>query len=371
MNQGSVPELPDARVFISYAHADQNGRYTGDLRGFAQDIVDTMANVHDRAVQTFIDVEQGTWGEDLWRRLEREESLADFMIPFITPAYLRSDGCRREYLHFMAQRDAAAERSTLLPLIWLEPRGLFEPGSADPIKQDLFQHRGVPVGAAHDADPDSAEYRRVLREVTDRLADVLDAAATNHGQADGADGEHGAHVDDQPALDEMLAEIQQSTPQLVADFEAFVGDFEEFGNAMQTAMMTPEAAAGTPVQAQAYLTRVGKKLEGESAALLGSANAASTSWREYTALVHRAIGATAELDATMLPDGLVEPLRELSEQIPASDIADMQNIAMQMGGMSRSLRPASEALLVAVRTFRDLAEGADLVEVAWNRVKEG
>ena len=372
MNQGTVPELPEARVFISYAHADQNGRYTGDLRGFAQDIVDTMANVHDRAVQTFIDVEQGTWGEDLWRRLEGEESLADFMIPFITPAYLRSDGCRREYLHFMAQRDAAAERSTLLPLIWLEPRGLFEPGSADPIKQDLFDHRGVRVGDAHNADPDSAAYRRVLKEVTDRLADVLDATAKSvHGETDGAGEETGGIVEDQPALDDLLAAIERSTPELVADFEAFVGDFEEFGRAMRTAMVKPAAAAVTPVQAQAYFTRVANELGGRSGALLGSANAASTSWREYTALLHRAIGVSAELDAGLLPEELVEPLRELAEEIPASDIADLQSIALQMGRMSRSLRPASEALLVAVRTFRDLAEGADLVEVAWSRVKEG
>ena len=113
------------------------------------------------------------------------------------------------------------------------------------------------------------------------------------------------------------------------------------------------------------------ELGGRSGALLGSANAASTSWREYTALLHRAIGVSAELDAGLLPEELVEPLRELAEEIPASDIADLQSIALQMGRMSRSLRPASEALLVAVRTFRDLAEGADLVEVAWSRVKEG
>ncbi|MFE7605262.1 DUF4143 domain-containing protein [Brachybacterium paraconglomeratum] len=366
MNEGSVPELPDARVFISYAHADQNGRYTGDLRGFAQDVVDTMANVHDRVVRTFIDVEQGTWGEDLWGRLEREESIADFMIPFITPAYLRSDGCRREYLGFMARREAAAARSTLLPLIWLEPRGLYEPGSTDPIRQDLIAHRGVPVGVAHDADPDSAEYRRVLREITDRLADVLDATATTaQGGAEGAGEAAGALVDDRPALDELLAEIELSTPQLVADFESFVADFEEFGRAMQAAMVKPAAAGGTPVQAQAYFARVGKELGGGSEALLGSANAASNSWREYTALLHRAIGASAELDAGLLPDGVVEPLRELAEEIPASDIADMQSIAVQMGKMSRSLRPASEALLVSVRTFRDLAEGAELVETAW------
>lgn len=372
LNESAVPELPDARVFISYAHADQNGRYTGDLRGFAQDIVDTMANLHDYTVETFIDVEQGTWGEDLWGRLEREESLADFMIPFITPAYLRSEGCRREYLRFMAQRDAAAARSTLLPLIWLEPRGLYEPGSTDPLRQDLLEHRGISVGVAHDADPNSAEYRRVLREVTGRLADVLDDSSSTSDRAEREDAGTGNDdlTGDEPAVDELLAEIEQSTPQLEAAFEEFLGDFEDFGRTMQEASVQPQATTGTPHEAQEHFARVGSSLRGMSESLLGSAREASNSWRKYSSLVHRAIGVTAELDVDLLPEGMIDPLRELSAAIPASDLSDMQRIATQMGRASRSLRPASHALLVAVRTFHDLAEGAELVEQAWNRVQE-
>lgn len=377
-SSSSVPELPDARIFISYAHADQNGRYTGDLRGFAQDIVDTMANLHDRTVETFIDVEQGTWGERLWKRLESEQSLADLMIPFITPAYMRSEGCRREYLRFMAQRDADSVRSTLLPLIWLPPRGLHEPGSSDPIMQDLHEHRGVLVGAAHDADPDSAEYRRVLRDVTDRLAAVLDSSASAVPEdagtgRDGADpsGDGVDPIEDEPALDELLTEIEASTPGLMTAFEAFLEDFEDFGRALQEAMVASEATTAPRRQAQEYFTQVGNELHDRSDSLRGSAADASTSWREYTALLHRAVGITAGVDSGMLPEGLMDPLRELVAAIPASGIAEIQRTATQMGKASRALRPASQALLVAVRTFRDLTEGAELVEQAWALATRG
>lgn len=78
--------------------------------------------------------------------------------------------------------------------------------------------------------------------------------------------------------------------------------------------------------------------------------------------MHRTIGVTAELEAGLPSEGLVEPLCELAVQIPASDNADMQNTAVQMGRISPSLRPAFEVLLFAVKIFRDLA-GA----LAWCR----
>lgn len=159
----------EAQRFMSYTHADQAATYGGDLRVLARDVVDALEGIHGRRAQLLIDVEDGRRGEDLWVRLEEELESSTFFMPFMTPRYLTSDGCRREFTRFLDTAERLGAAHLVLPLLWIALPAMSSSASGDVIVDRLQRTRYIDATAARSANRGSAEYRQLVEQIADQL----------------------------------------------------------------------------------------------------------------------------------------------------------------------------------------------------------
>lgn len=357
------PLLPDARLFMSYSHADQNGAHTGDLRRFARALTEALRGRHDLDIEIFIDEENGTWGEDLWKRIETQQGSADFLLPFVSPNYLRSDACRREYRRIQALRDKNPDSTQILALRWI-PWGARSGAEAPDILRDLDAHRYEDVSAAADADPDSSEYRRTLNRTAAKLAEAIEEMSQAQPSTQTSGGGTPQEQSDDRGVDDLLADVQARQPAVQAALEQFSASFESFGSAFGQVTTMPGRSANGASAAQLF-QKAANELDPQAERLIADAKAAEDAWGEFAALTHRAVGQTAAIDPSLLPDELLSSIRQVPASIPVDGITQMRTIAQQMGMMSRALRPSSQALLASVSAFERILDGFRLIEDAW------
>ncbi|NKG21788.1 DUF4143 domain-containing protein [Paeniglutamicibacter terrestris] len=347
-----LPALEEAQIFISYTHQDQDSSTGGDIRQFAADVVDALDGLHGRTVKLFLDVKDVGWGEDLWSRLDQELQASTFLMPFISPRYLKSDGCRREFTSFSEAAQRNASEQLLLPLIWITPPALRSETLTDPVVERLKSTLYLDVTAARRADRGSADYGNLVELVADRLEQVItDREALTNSPADSVstklpDGEP------EPGFDEYLANAEALLPQTEEALETFVQDFTDLGEALK------ESFAGlqtkNPTQLRASMVRVGSALKQPNEKLTISAHEATRVWDQLLTNLNRGFSLYSEMDASEMPPDFVETLQSWADQLEAIDSAEVEGIAQQMPKMSSKLAPTSKALLSAVGTLRSM-----------------
>lgn len=349
----TVTSLEEAKIFVSYTHQDQDSSTGGDIRQFAADVVDALEGIHGRTVRLFLDVQDGRWGEDLWSRLDEELQTSTFLLPFITPRYLKSDGCRREFTLFSEATQRGGAEQLLLPLVWIAPPALRAEASSDPVVQRLRSTRYLNVAAARRADRGSAEYGNLVEEVAEQLERVISAreetsstpaAPTSGGDIQAEEPEQG--------YDEYFAQAEELMPRAESDLHAFIEDFTALGRAFENAAVGFQAQ--TSSQLRASVARMSTRLEQPNAQLTASAGTAAVTWDRLMTTLNRGVGLLAELDGSGVPDDLMESMHEMAEELADLDTAELEGIAHQMPKMSSKLVPTSKALLSAVRTIRSM-----------------
>lgn len=357
-NERTAPEagLKDARIFMSYTHADQGSITGGDLRQFTLDVVDAIEGLYGREVETFIDVKDGTWGENLWDRLEQELATSTFLLPFITPRYLKSEACREEFMRFSETAQRAGVGKLLLPLIWMKPAQLDRENSDDPLVQTLKRTRYRDVSVARRADRESAEYRNAVEEVAGRINSIIDEMETvpaqNPGEAETPQAE--------PGYTEYLAEIEAKLPKTEKDLRTFVADFTALGTAFQEeASQLNALGVNSPLKLQALLGELVGRLEPLNAELDASARAATTSWEGLMHLLNGAVSQYQQAHGQGVEAYLVESMADIRRELRLMDTGELEGLATQMPRMSAQLAPTSRALLSAISTFRTIERSAD------------
>ena len=346
----ALPALEEAQIFISYSHQDQDSSTGGDIRQFATDVVDALEGLHGRTVKLFLDVKDIGWGDNLWERLDRELQASTFLIPFITPRYLKSEGCRREFTSFSEATQRSASEQLLLPLIWIAAPSLQSETLTDPIVERLKSTLHLDVTAARRADRGSADYGNLVELVADRLEQVIkDRETTIHvstdlasnGQLDG---------DLEPGFDEYLANAEVLLPETEEALGAFLQDFKHLGETFTDSAVGLQAK--TPTQLRASMVRVGNALRKPNEKLTISAHEATRIWDQLLTNLNRGFSLFSEMDANEIPQDFVDNLQSMADQLEAIDTAELEGIAQQMPKMSSKLAPTSKSLLSAVGTIR-------------------
>lgn len=347
-----LPALEEAQIFISYSHQDQNSSTGGDIRKFATDVVDALEGLHGRTVKLFLDVKDVGWGENLWQRLDRELQASTFLMPFITPRYLKSDGCRREFTSFSEATQRNASEQLLLPLIWIEPPALRSGTLTDPIVERLKSTLHLDVTAARRADPGSADYGNLVELVADRLERVIsERETTSRDTADPVSTQHLAS-EPEPGFDEYLATAEELLPQTEEALEAFLEDFTDLGEAFKKSFVGLQTKS--PAQLRASMVRVASALKEPNEKLTHSANEATRVWDQLLTNLNRGFSLYSEMETNAMPHDFVETLQSMADQLEAIDSAELEGIAQQMPKMSSKLVPTSKALLAGVGTLRSM-----------------
>lgn len=347
------PAVADARIFMSYAHDDQGSAYGGNLRQFAEDVVDALEGLHERNAQLFIDTRDGRWGEDLWDRLDRELESSTFLMPFITPRYLRSDACRDELRRFL---DAAGRRGSqdrqVLPLVWVSPRAFGHSGpSGDDLVESVRRLRYIDVGAARAADRQSREYREAVEQVAQALAENIDALETapDHASAEVAAG--GEPV----PLDELLELIDPTLQRVEPELTTFLGELERLGDIIGAEMSGD--LPDDPPRLASRMKEIGGRSAEQSARLDTAARGASDLWTTLMNQLNEFARTAGELGEAAPPE-LIAEVRDMARQIEDLDFASLELVATQMSMMSSHLGPASRAIRASVHTLRTMGASA-------------
>lgn len=348
----TMPTLEEAKLFISYTHQDQESSTGGDIRQFAADVVDALEGIHGRTVKLFLDVKDVKWGEDLWSRLDDELQASTFLMPFITPRYLKSDACRREFTSFSEAAQRNGSEQLLLPLIWIMPPALRSTSLPDPIVERLNSILYLDVAAARRAAHGSAEYGNLVEMVAERLEQVIVDRETTSKATDVPSTSQGPAEEPESGLDEYLAKTEVLLPKAQEDLETFMQDFTFLAAELEKS--TAKFQVQTPTQLRASMVAVSIALKEPNEKLLQSARSATKTWDQFLTNLNRAISLYSEVGVTMVSEDFVETLRSMAEDLERMDTSELEGIAHQMPKMSSKLVPTSKALLSAVGTIRSM-----------------
>ncbi|MDO4916208.1 MAG: AAA family ATPase [Rothia sp. (in: high G+C Gram-positive bacteria)] len=346
--------LEDAQIFMSYTHEDQASVVGGDMRQFARDIQDTLEGVYGREVKLFIDTENGTWGEDLWSRLENELLTSTFLLPFITPRYVKSEACRREFTRFAELTQRAGASQLLLPLIWMTPPALRKGEHGDPLIDLLTRTRYVDATAVRRADRSSAEYSNAVEDIAGKIDQIIEQMETTPVE----------EADDESEVAELgfadyMAEIEENQPVVVENIQRFMMDFTNLGATFQKESEKVLAGGNlTPVQVRGALTRIAKSLEPLNEKLEDSSAAAAKSWTELMGNLNHAIALYQQTNGEPIDASLIESVQSVRNELMNLETQELEGIAQQMPKVSAQMKPTSRALLNTITTIRSMQESA-------------
>jgi len=112
-------------AFWSYTHED-NERSGNRVLNLAAALKNEFALCTADELGLFIDRRNLEWG-DAWReRVDSAVADVPFFIPIITPKYVRSQECRREFIAFSSSAKSRGLDKLLLPILYIPVPGLDE-----------------------------------------------------------------------------------------------------------------------------------------------------------------------------------------------------------------------------------------------------
>ncbi|WP_084558008.1 TIR domain-containing protein [Hamadaea tsunoensis] len=119
--------------FWSYTHRD-NELEGGRIRRLAKSIADEYELLTGDRLRIFLDNNEIEWGNE-WRGVI-DDALARtaFFIAIVTPNYLRSNECRREFLEFLAQAKEVNAQSLFLPILYADVTSVPEADSDEIVR---------------------------------------------------------------------------------------------------------------------------------------------------------------------------------------------------------------------------------------------
>ena len=129
-------------AFLSYAHFDdvyENGK----LKEFAKRLSGEVQLQWGEEFPIFIDSEDvkpgQLWGERIYESLDGVR----FLIPIVTPGYLKSDWCRKEFLHFLKRERQLQRNDLILPVYYVRCQWLADPAkwAGDEVAQVLAERQ--------------------------------------------------------------------------------------------------------------------------------------------------------------------------------------------------------------------------------------
>ena len=158
--------------FWSYTHRD-NDLDRGRVARLAQDIADEFELQTGGILKMFIDNRSIKWGDEWRKSIGQALDHTTFFIAIITPLYLRSTECRREFLDFTSNPYTGEQSRVLLPILYSETSAIADPKNRDPIAQLVRQTQYEDWRRLRLSENSSPEYRRAVHGMVVRIIDIL------------------------------------------------------------------------------------------------------------------------------------------------------------------------------------------------------
>lgn len=363
----SVSAEVDAQVFLSYCHKD-NDHLNGAITDFMQEVLREYEYQYGNSLNLFVDTEGINWGADWRAALDRGIDAANLVVPAVTPSYILSSACRKEFTAF-ADRLAAAKHSVILPLIWQDVRAM-RGAEKDSIWQKIESLQQIRVDGLRDVTPDMPQYKACVREVVAKLRAVIDEL-----QDDVSEGNH----QDDPRAKGSVASDEKD---LLSDMESLNDELEVLKResegataALQRVFVTmndlPVPSSGVSAT-KAWSMRLAERTKDDISDMEEHLVSMETSWSRIMAVVNDYFEAISllpeEMDRVNYLFALESSLYEMKRGVAMPDeLRSGWTMLQTLQLLTPRLKPLSQGF----RSFADVFDRlAASVDDLLDRVKE-
>lgn len=202
--------------FWSYTHRDDE-LDEGRIRRLAVAIAHAFEITVGDELHVFVDNSSISWGEQWRARLDSALTSTTFLIPIVTPKFLRSQECRREIITFSSHAASLGLDDLILPIHYVNVPQLTEENSSDEVVQLISRRQWVDWRQLRLKDESSPEYRQAVNQLALRLKGILEAPPAG-GPIAIASGNTEA---DQPGFLDSLAEMEVALPEWAETVQEF------------------------------------------------------------------------------------------------------------------------------------------------------
>ncbi|WP_416902032.1 TIR domain-containing protein [Micromonospora echinospora] len=191
--------------FWSYTRRDDHLE-GGRILRLAGKIQSEYELITGEELKLFIDKGAVEWGDE-WRRVT-DAALVEtaFFIPLITPKYLQSEECRREFIEFVGRAANADAKELVLPILYIDTPAVNDPDTSDEVARLVQETQRVDWRELRLASEESEEYRTAVNEMAQRLAKItrdMSERPISDLAEDESDGQN-ATLDDMAEAEEAI-----------------------------------------------------------------------------------------------------------------------------------------------------------------------
>ncbi|MBT2510022.1 toll/interleukin-1 receptor domain-containing protein [Streptomyces sp. ISL-98] len=202
--------------FWSYTHRDDH-LDGGRIRRLAEAIAHAFEITTGDELHVFVDNNSIAWGEQWRARLDSALTSTTFLIPIVTPKFLKSQECRREIITFSSHAASLGLDDLILPIHYVNVPQLTEGDSSDEVVQLIARRQWVDWRQLRLEDEHSPEYRQAVNDLALRLKGILETPpASGPIVIPSNDTEV-----DQPGFLDSLAEMEVSLPEWAETVQEF------------------------------------------------------------------------------------------------------------------------------------------------------
>ncbi len=347
-------------AFWSYVHLDDEAEQ-GRIVELGRDVQRQYRLLTGGTLELFLDRDALEWGDDWRERIADALGAAKFFVPVMTPSYFDSRECRRELITFAHEATKLGVESLLLPILYTRIPDLDRDVLSDEAMLVVRPRQHEDWTGLRFEDRGSADYRRGVARLAQRLADTVEAVsalpAPSAELVDPVTTQSEPDDDDSPGTLELIAAGEAAMPRwnevvtkLGPELERLTAIAEQGSAEMQASDARGAGAAGRLRVA----TRIAAAMRepGDEILRLGEANTRDV------AVVDAAISAMLDAFDEQTPTDAADREQALLffDSVQGMVAAAAQG-AMGLNELSKSLNDSARIARVFRPVARDLQRG--------------
>ena len=378
-NRGTLPPflLPSPVMsnskpagFWSYTHRDDQ-LDDGRIVRLSERIASAFEMITGELLEIFLDKKSIEWG-DAWRsRLDSALTGTTFLIPVVTPKFLKSQECRREVIKFSGHAASLGLDELLLPIHYVNVPQLAQGAEGEPadeVVELIARRQWVDWRELRLEDEDSPVYRQAVHKLALKISEILESAPPARPVEMLQET-----TEEPPGFIEIMAEAEEALPAWLEIIQKFAEVIAIIGQASTWAteeISTSDARGG----GFAGRMRVAEQLAERLAEPVEEVDAlGSQYWAKLSSIDPGIIGFIRLAGEGDLPPEDRQAARDFFEEIKQLALvtrettAQLQGFSDNVGGAAQSssrLRPQFRTIQASVQKVID---GQAVID-EWNRM---